>query len=471
MRKPMPVRHLTRAVLMAGSLLALSAGVAHAQQSPITYNINQQILAGTVTGQIQTDGKTGTLTAADFLSWNLTLSAGGATTVLTSVGGQSKILLVGGDVSATKTQLLFNYGGSDTGYLVFQAANPGFGSGQKYYCDNTTWYGCGYGASVVPQSYNSATAQYDTSYKNLTVIAFAGPSIADEELGHSVLALAESRMGQVLINELQSDILNGLNEQVSCSACASAGVVVGSADITYHGRKPLSNNVTVMGGINIGKFRHDGVDVSSSATVAGSLQFDAKQMGHSRPYADIGFAATSQTVAYRRNYTTSDGAVTALGSTHSTNISVHAQLGWVNRLSPRDELAGNVSFTRAWQHTGGYVEQAGDDPFAAVIPGGTDAISVRGVNAQYTHLFGRSIEFNLNGGLERAYNMKSGVNAEVNGVSVHPNPAAFSYAQMGGRIGIRLNNGMTLDLFANRIQAPHAIGSSTHGGFDVRWHF
>ena len=98
-----------------------------------------------------TDGKSGVLSAADIVDWNLRVERVGASTALTSVGGASAVLLQGADVTATSTKLLFNFSGADAGYLLFQAT-PGVFSGTKYFCVDTTSGVCKAGASVVPGS-------------------------------------------------------------------------------------------------------------------------------------------------------------------------------------------------------------------------------------------------------------------------------------------------------------------------------
>ena len=70
------------------------------------------------------------------------------------------MLIVGGDVTATATDLRFNFSGSGGDYLLFQ---QGLFSGVHYYCDATTTAACYQGASVAPQSY------LDPSFQNVAL--------------------------------------------------------------------------------------------------------------------------------------------------------------------------------------------------------------------------------------------------------------------------------------------------------------
>jgi hypothetical protein len=119
--------------------LLLGAGLCSAD---ITYNVSQSVGAGNVTGFIETDGTTGVLGASNILDWNLLLNDGTATfDLLGPLSGPNSVLgVVGSDLSATATQLLFNFSGSDKGYVLFQ--NPVLFTGSNFWCDASSNQGC-----------------------------------------------------------------------------------------------------------------------------------------------------------------------------------------------------------------------------------------------------------------------------------------------------------------------------------------
>jgi hypothetical protein len=130
--------------------MLLGAGVTGA--SPITYNVNETIGSGSVTGTIETNGATGILNPANIIDWNLQLIVGADTFNLTgpASGNNSGVFISGTDVTATATNLFFNFSGIDTGSLLFEVS---FGSGQHYYCDSAaTTVLCLQGETVVPQT-------------------------------------------------------------------------------------------------------------------------------------------------------------------------------------------------------------------------------------------------------------------------------------------------------------------------------
>jgi len=119
------------------AVLLMGTGVCSA--GPTTYSVDRTIGTGTITGFIETDGSLGVLGAGNFVDWSLLLNVGADTYTLygPSSGNNSSVYVQGSDVTATATQVLFNFNGSDNGYLLFQYG-VGIHDGNHYYCDNTT---------------------------------------------------------------------------------------------------------------------------------------------------------------------------------------------------------------------------------------------------------------------------------------------------------------------------------------------
>jgi hypothetical protein len=158
-----------RLILGAALVSALLPAQA-SSAATIIYNVNQTIGAGSVTGTIQTDGATGVLAAADITGWNLQLNGVGASFNLTNA--TSGVFVSGSDVTATTTDLFFNYSGGDNGYLLFEV---NFGSGSHYTCNATSNGVCAQGASVVPQLFSDPSAQFAPLAGNQIIgIAAAG---------------------------------------------------------------------------------------------------------------------------------------------------------------------------------------------------------------------------------------------------------------------------------------------------------
>lgn len=108
--------------VIAAAAVAIFVSASAANASNITYDVDLTIGAGGITGFIQTDGTIGLLQQSNITDWNLLLSDGSSTFDLSKslpAGNEQPIELVGADLSATTTNLLFNFSGGDQGALVF----------------------------------------------------------------------------------------------------------------------------------------------------------------------------------------------------------------------------------------------------------------------------------------------------------------------------------------------------------------
>ena len=140
--------------LFGAALCATLLGAGASRAADITYAVDQTIGLGSVIGSITTDGKTGILGTGDIVGWNLQLNGNGASSHLMT--SDSHVAVAGTDLTATPTNLDFNFSDSDNGYLLFQAV---LFSGQDYYCNAASSSTCFQGKSVVPQAFSDPSAQ------------------------------------------------------------------------------------------------------------------------------------------------------------------------------------------------------------------------------------------------------------------------------------------------------------------------
>jgi hypothetical protein len=266
-------------------------------------------------------------------------------------------------------------------------------------------------------------------------------------------------------------VLLGVNEQVNCSDCISAFGSAGSFSAGIHGRKELTNNLSFLAGIAYTQFSEGGYKVTSAPIGAFALRYDFTDWGSSRPFFDIGtILAPWEKVRYSRAYTTNLGTVNLTSSTNSSNYGVYGRAGWINRLSPRDELAASVEVWQLWQRVAGYTDPAAAfNPFDATIQSGTDRTSLVKIGGQWTHLIGPKVDGNINGGWVQSFATHSGIVATVTGDGiVVPTMGNQGWFEYGGRLGFRLTPGWVADLFVNGTLGPQPVGNTIHGGVGLR---
>lgn len=460
---------------------------------PITYVVKQTIGSGSVVGQIATDGTTGTLATANIKTWVLALNGVGASYNLDNTN--SSVVVRGGGLSATATNLLFDYGGSGENYLVFQ---DGLYSGNHYWCNSNVLGDCKQGASVVPGSAFDKAAQFQPRSGTQVLGTASGASAPPppgtspppidlpppppttisvttvDALTESLNQLAASQRAQLITANLAAKLLLGKNDQVSCGNCGSAGATFGSFSVSAHGRKTLTPELTALFGFAVGQYEEKGAFITHSYTFAGGLRFDPANMGKSRPYLEVGGAvAPDQKASYQRSYMTGAGIATGIGSTRTSNMSIYGRAGWVARLTARDELGGSVTIGHSWQTQNSYDEgvNAGN-PFDAQYSRGVNQTSMAGISAQYTHLFGRRFEVAVDGTVSQSFGSHSGITATIAGFGQRNVSAGeITYFEPGARFSLRVNPRLRIDTFINATIANQSIGTSKHGGFAVGYSF
>jgi len=109
----------------------------------ITYHVNVAYNPD-ITGTITTDGMIGTISTGDLKTWSLTLNDGSNTFTLNEANSGGYVQ--GTDLSATASQLLFNFDGTG-GYLFFQ--HPAIGANGPYACFINNATGCFHNSSFV----------------------------------------------------------------------------------------------------------------------------------------------------------------------------------------------------------------------------------------------------------------------------------------------------------------------------------
>jgi hypothetical protein len=149
--------------------LALAFTALPANAATITYNVDQTIALGSVIGTIETDGALGVLSQSDITGFSLQVSGPGASVLLTQA--DSVVRTVGNNLTATASDLLFDYSGP-SGYLLFQFGT--FGTGMQYYCNASVAGTCFQGASAIPESFNSPSAQVEIRAGNQIIASVAG---------------------------------------------------------------------------------------------------------------------------------------------------------------------------------------------------------------------------------------------------------------------------------------------------------
>ncbi len=107
-------------MLMLGlSAAVIALGFAGPATASLIYDVNRTIGAGTVTGFLETDGTLGGLSNANLVGGEITISAPNvAASPVTAFFGEDFFNVFAGSITATPTQLLFNFSNNLNSFLV-----------------------------------------------------------------------------------------------------------------------------------------------------------------------------------------------------------------------------------------------------------------------------------------------------------------------------------------------------------------
>ncbi|HXE23719.1 MAG TPA: hypothetical protein VN637_02400 [Roseiarcus sp.] len=478
----------------AGNLLNATFG------STVNFNAN----ASTLTGAIQTDA-TSTTNVSLTNGSNWTMSASSAATSLSlansaivfSPSGGFKTLTVGsyvgmganialntalGGPNAGATDQLVINGGSATGLTALTIKNtsgtgsPTTGAGIPVVVvakGGTTAPGAFYLADNAPvlaggQEYTLGRGSNQDWY----LTSSPAPTMGD--IQNSVTSLAQAQINQMITTRLLGSLLLGANEQVSGCDCGGGFASIGSFSLGSHGRWSLNDSVTLLAGAAFEQYYQDGANVHAAPIVAASLRYDPPNWGKSRPFFEVGAAlAPYIDTTYTRYYTNGLTPAQGVGSAVDRSVSVFGRIGWVDRLTPIDEVAVFADLVRGWQQSGGYTEAASAvNPFPATVSTGVDRQDVVRFGATYTRLLFGNLEANVNAAI--AYGFDNHFGSQINVVSfgsVAPFPLLNSaWTEFGGRLGYRFSRNLAVDVFLIGTLGGE-IGPTLHGGLGVRYAF
>lgn len=172
--------------------LALAMALAFAGASAradIVYTATRGVGSGTVNISITTDGTIGVIGTANILDWTISMVDGlDSFTLLGPLSGSnSQVLIQGAALTATASDLLFNYDAAGSPFGLFQS--PAISSSILFYCFqvNGGFNFSGPGEAIDPRPDNSYVS---SARSGMQVIASATTTVATPEPSAIGLALS-----------------------------------------------------------------------------------------------------------------------------------------------------------------------------------------------------------------------------------------------------------------------------------------
>lgn len=262
-----------------------------------------------------------------------------------------------------------------------------------------------------------------------------------------------------------------MGEESEAGVFATAGSAAGGGFIRY----ATGYGLNVLAGVSYAQEDYADAELKNSAMGALALQYIAPQAGWWRPFVEAGgWAAPKASVAFERTYANGAGTATGVGRTNGDLGYAYARAGVIVSSTKADQLVASAELGRQWMTVDGYAETFGaSNPFEAHVSEGTDQADLVKLGLRYSHAFSRRIDttFWLSG--VHAFNRDSGLEATVAGVGTLTAGKLDSvdWLEYGARVGYRLTDAVTLDLFTNGVSGGEGIDTRIHGGAGLRYRF
>ncbi|HLG90518.1 MAG TPA: hypothetical protein VKZ79_25405 [Alphaproteobacteria bacterium] len=154
------------------------------------YYLDQKVGPGEATGFIQTDGALGVLSSGNITNWNILLNDGNTTFDLLGYSN-SQILVIGNGLTATSTNLFFDFSGANSTVTQFQ--NPALGSGINFLCFDGPLGGCSGSRDVALGTTGPHLSVPETG--NLAIASTTPPVVAMEPASVTIFGIGLLAVG------------------------------------------------------------------------------------------------------------------------------------------------------------------------------------------------------------------------------------------------------------------------------------
>jgi probable HAF family extracellular repeat protein len=295
-----------------------------------------------------------------------------------------------------------------------------------------------------------------------------------DKLKISIDQLAETRAGLLAQHHGFAAPLLGTDKPMTSGN--EAGVFVSGGSVAGGGflRYGLGQGLALLGGISYAKESYPDADLDGGFTGALAVQYLHTLSGWWHPFVELGgWVAPEAELSFSRTYANGAGTATGTGHTHGDLSYLYARAGILFTVSDGDQIALSAEIGRQRMAVEGYSEGVDGNPFEAHVFPGTDRADIVKARLQWSHRFTDDLDATVWAAAVQAFNHESGLRGKVWGIGTFV-PASLdelTWAEYGARVGYKVTDVMTLDLFMTGVSGDSGIGTHVHAGAGLRFQF
>lgn len=327
------------------------------------------------------------------------------------------------------------------------------------------------GSAKASGTYRAYIVKYDDGAGSAPVAGLTSATAQQQ----SVSQLASARSGVMIQQGAFVSPLLGADKPMeqgnNAGAFASAGSAAGGGFVRYS----AGNGLALLGGLSYAQEDYQNAELRHGMTSAAALRYVHDTHSWWQPFIEAGgWLAPNASLSFSRTYENGASTTRATGRTNGDIDYVYARAGVVLGHASRDQLVISGELGRERAAIDGYAEPvSAQNPFGAVVSGGTDRMELGKVRLQWSHTFDDKFDGSVWVAGARAFSNESSLAATVGGVgTMTPASAgAVNFAEYGARVGYKLNDAITIDTFINGVSGSGGIDTRVHGGLGVRTQF
>jgi probable HAF family extracellular repeat protein len=330
----------------------------------------------------------------------------------------------------------------------------------------------------------SANGQFITGYGNFSGNTRAylvryqdgttGLTTADS-LRDSVTGLAQAQGGVMAQHHGIAAPLLGADRPIGLGTEAGIFAAVGSATGGGYARYGSASGFAVLGGFAYTRENYARAELKDNITAAAAVQYVHNTESWWRPFVEAGgWIAPNSRMDFARSYVNGAGTATGRGATRGDLSYSYGRAGILLAHTQESQIALSAEIGHERLKLDAYAEPDGmANPFPAALSAGTDRMNVFKARAQASRSFDARIDATIYGAFAHGFDRRSDVVAYVVpfGAIAPSLERHLDWFEYGARVGYRLTEAMTLDVFANGVSGGDGIGTRVHGGAGLRMRF